>query len=311
MKMKKGEVALVTIEPEYAFGSTGSLHELAVVPPNSTVNYEVDLVTFEKERELWDMNTEEKIEAAGKKKEEGNAKFKAGKYALASKRYEKAVKFIEYDTSFSEEEKKQAKALKVACNLKDVACKLKLKDYKQAEKLCTKVLELESTNVKALFVLVQAIPAMSSEEELEREVQLYIAQDSNQKFNALLEKIWKRIPKSPYDTVPDTLKFLCPYHAFFKNTLEQMDDWKHYLSDIMSVLDLGGMEYFDQVDFPKIGARPITELSLNELKLELDNRSLGILGGKQAMLIRLAYSIRIEENGYFKKGCHRSQHQKV
>lgn len=37
------------------------------------------------------MNTEEKIEAAGKKKEEGNAKFKAGKYALASKRYEKVL----------------------------------------------------------------------------------------------------------------------------------------------------------------------------------------------------------------------------
>lgn len=35
------------------------------------------------------MSTEEKIEAASKKKEEGNSKFKAGKYALASKRYEK------------------------------------------------------------------------------------------------------------------------------------------------------------------------------------------------------------------------------
>lgn len=50
-----------------------------------------------------------------------------------------AVKYIEYDTSFSEEQKKSAKALKVACNLNDAACKLKLKDYKQAEKLCTKV----------------------------------------------------------------------------------------------------------------------------------------------------------------------------
>lgn len=35
------------------------------------------------------MNTPEKIEAAGKKKEEGNAFFKAGKYSKASKRYEK------------------------------------------------------------------------------------------------------------------------------------------------------------------------------------------------------------------------------
>lgn len=35
------------------------------------------------------MNTQEKIEAAGKKKEEGNALFKAAKYERASKRYEK------------------------------------------------------------------------------------------------------------------------------------------------------------------------------------------------------------------------------
>lgn len=35
------------------------------------------------------MNTEEKIEAAGKKKEEGNVLFKSGKYLRASKRYEK------------------------------------------------------------------------------------------------------------------------------------------------------------------------------------------------------------------------------
>ncbi|KAK7243875.1 hypothetical protein RIF29_38688 [Crotalaria pallida] len=102
-------------------------------------------------KESWDLNTQEKIEAAGKKKEEGNVLFKAGKYARASKRYEQAIKYIEYDTSFSEDEKKQAKALKVACNLNNATSKLKLKEYKEAEKLCTKVLDLESTNVKSLY----------------------------------------------------------------------------------------------------------------------------------------------------------------
>ncbi|KAL0436199.1 UNVERIFIED_CONTAM: Peptidyl-prolyl cis-trans isomerase FKBP65 [Sesamum radiatum] len=89
MTMKKGEEALLTIAPEYAFGSSESKQELASVPANSTVYYEVELVSFVKEKESWDMNTEEKIEAAGKKKEEGNALFKAGKYVKASKRYEK------------------------------------------------------------------------------------------------------------------------------------------------------------------------------------------------------------------------------
>jgi len=53
MKMKKGEVALVTIDPEYAFGSNESQQELAVVPPNSTVTYEVDLLTFDKVSEVF------------------------------------------------------------------------------------------------------------------------------------------------------------------------------------------------------------------------------------------------------------------
>jgi hypothetical protein len=46
--MKKGEVALARIPPELAFGSTETKGELAVVPPNSTVFYEVELVSFEK-----------------------------------------------------------------------------------------------------------------------------------------------------------------------------------------------------------------------------------------------------------------------
>lgn len=55
LKMKKGEVALVTIDPEYAFGSTESKQELAVVPPNSTLYYEVDLVSFDKVSSVLDV----------------------------------------------------------------------------------------------------------------------------------------------------------------------------------------------------------------------------------------------------------------
>lgn len=155
-KMKKGEIALITIQPEYAFGAFDSPQDLAVVPGNSVVYYEVELVSFVKEKESWDMSTQEKIEAAGKKKEEGNVLFKAGKYVRASKRYEKAVSFIEYESSFSDDEKQQAKLLKVTSNLNNAACKLKLKEYKEAAKLCSKVLEIDSKNVKALYRRAQA-----------------------------------------------------------------------------------------------------------------------------------------------------------
>ncbi|CAK9309842.1 unnamed protein product [Citrullus colocynthis] len=192
--MKKGEIALLTIAPEYAFGSPESQQDLAIVPPNSTVYYEVELVAFDKEKESWDMNNQEKIEAAGKKKEEGNVLFKSGKFARASKRYEKAVKFIEYDSSFSEEEKKQAKALKVACNLNNAACKLKLKMYNEAEKLCTKVLELESSNVKALYRRAQAYIQLADLDLAEFDIKKALDIDPNNRdvkleYKTLKEKV--------------------------------------------------------------------------------------------------------------------------
>ncbi|GMI71837.1 hypothetical protein like AT5G48570 [Hibiscus trionum] len=192
--MKKGEHALITIQPEYAFGSSESKQELAVVPANSTVYYEVEMFSFMKEKESWEMNTPEKIEAAGKKKEEGNALFKAGKYERASKIYEKAVRFIDYDSSFSDEEKKQAKLLKVTCNLNNAACKLKLKDYKQAEKLCTKVLELDSRNVKALYRRAQAYIQLADLDLAEADIKKALEIDPDNRdvkleYRTLKEKI--------------------------------------------------------------------------------------------------------------------------
>ncbi|KAE8792239.1 70 kDa peptidyl-prolyl isomerase [Hordeum vulgare] len=193
LNMKKGEVALVTIPPEYAYGSTESKQD-AIVPPNSTVIYEVELVSFVKDKESWDMDNSEKIEAAGTKKEEGNALFKLGKYARASKRYEKAAKIIEYDTSFSEDEKKQSKQLKITCNLNNAACKLKLKDYKQAEKLCTKVLELDSRNVKALYRRSQAYTQLADLELAEVDIKKALEIDPENRdvkltYKTLKEKI--------------------------------------------------------------------------------------------------------------------------
>lgn len=48
LSMKKGEVALVTIPPDHAFGSDETKQVLAVVPANSTVYYELELVSFDK-----------------------------------------------------------------------------------------------------------------------------------------------------------------------------------------------------------------------------------------------------------------------
>ncbi|KAM7517135.1 hypothetical protein LguiA_006718 [Lonicera macranthoides] len=90
-----------------------SLIILLVKTNNDLVRFYPIIKKCQKSQDLesWDMNTKEKIEAAGKKKEEGNGFFKVGKYAKTSKRYEKATKYIEHDTSLGEEENMATKAL--------------------------------------------------------------------------------------------------------------------------------------------------------------------------------------------------------
>ncbi|XP_052621628.1 peptidyl-prolyl cis-trans isomerase FKBP65-like [Lactuca sativa] len=71
MMMKKGEVALLSIAPEYAFGFIGFKQELAVLPPDATGTYEIELVSFLRSKESRDMNTtKEKIITFGKYKKE-------------------------------------------------------------------------------------------------------------------------------------------------------------------------------------------------------------------------------------------------
>ncbi|XP_052189220.1 70 kDa peptidyl-prolyl isomerase-like isoform X2 [Diospyros lotus] len=136
--MKKKEQAILSINSEYGFGSTEVKHELAVVPPNSTLVYEIEMLDFIKEKAPWEMSTQERIAAAEKNKGGGNILFKNGKYQRASKKYDKAADYVSEDASFGQDVQKLVKALRVSCWLNGAACSLKLNDFTEAIKLCSK-----------------------------------------------------------------------------------------------------------------------------------------------------------------------------
>ncbi|KAK6938558.1 hypothetical protein RJ641_032066 [Dillenia turbinata] len=130
--------------------------DLALDPPSSTVIYVVEMVDFTKEKAPWELSSKEKIEAAGKRKEEGNLLFESAKYLRAGKKYDKAADYVSEDGSFGDDDQKLAKALRISCWLNGAACSLKLNNYGEAISLCSKVLDVEFCNVKALYRRVQA-----------------------------------------------------------------------------------------------------------------------------------------------------------
>jgi tetratricopeptide (TPR) repeat protein len=156
MKMKLGEHALVTIHPEYGFGSQGATQPQAVVPGEATLTYDITLSAFDNFKESWDMETSEKLEAAHSLKEKGNQAFKAGKITHALKFWERAKSFAEFHDSFDSESKLRAKSILRSIDLNMSVAYLKDNGIGMAQTFASKVLENDPYNMKALYRRAQA-----------------------------------------------------------------------------------------------------------------------------------------------------------
>jgi FK506-binding protein 4/5 len=178
-KFRKGEKALLTIKPQYAFGEAGN--PPLNVPPNATVQYEVELVDFVKEKDSWDMTVDEKFETAERKKQEGNELYQQGKVARALKKYKRALDLFEYDSNLTDEQKDRAKKLKVSCYLNTAACHMKDKEYKKVIENCNKALDIDRTNIKALFRKGSCLVDLDEWDEGQRSLERAAELDPNNK----------------------------------------------------------------------------------------------------------------------------------
>ncbi|KAL0346133.1 UNVERIFIED_CONTAM: peptidyl-prolyl isomerase [Sesamum radiatum] len=182
MTMKKGEEAVVKISSEFLNAPKDERLSSA-----SSFLYDIKLIDFVKEKPFWKMDVQERITSCEAKKHEGNILFKAGKFQLASKNFVnlltplQASKYIEYSHSLSEDQKHKANTLRLTCYLNDAACKLKLGEDQEASRLCTKVLQLDPCNVKALFRRSQAYMRTSDLEKAEEDINRALAIDPNNK----------------------------------------------------------------------------------------------------------------------------------
>jgi len=153
-KMKKEEQCILYIKSSRAWGSTGCKE--FNIPPNTDVTYEVELKNFEKAKESWQLNWQEKISQSELLKNKGTELFKEAKYALSIKKYNKIVEYLASETFDLETDKEIANKLVLAAYLNLAMCNLKLKEYNQVIEVCKKALELDDKNEKGLFRMAQA-----------------------------------------------------------------------------------------------------------------------------------------------------------
>lgn len=148
-KMKKLEEARVKIGPAYAFGAEGDASK--GVPAGATVEYDITLHSFERAKESWQLDGEQKLEQAGVFKEKGTNFFKQGKYALASKKYKKIIEFLEHEISLKGESEETRRSILQAGRLNLAMCHLKEGEWIEARNVCDKVIEENPASAKAYF----------------------------------------------------------------------------------------------------------------------------------------------------------------
>ncbi|KAL8162931.1 hypothetical protein V2J09_014420 [Rumex salicifolius] len=162
MTMKKGEKAQVTMDHIYG--------DLKLNSDDTKIIYDIQLLDFTKEKPFWKMETHEKEEARWKCTIQSRE-------ILAS--LKEALKYLEFNHSFTDEEKSLAKNLEASCYLNNAACKLKLEEYNEVSRLCSKVLEQDPSNVKALFRRSQAYMKTSELEKAEADIKRALEIDPN------------------------------------------------------------------------------------------------------------------------------------
>ncbi|TWW76381.1 peptidyl-prolyl cis-trans isomerase FKBP4 isoform X1 [Takifugu flavidus] len=147
--MEQEEESFFTIKPKYGFGNAGNA--TYGIPGGATLQYKIKLNAFEKTKESWEMNSEEKLEQSCIVKEKGTQYFKEGKYKQAALQYKKIISWLEHESGLSEEDEKKAKALRLAAHLNLAMCFLKMNEPNKALENCDQALELDESNEKALF----------------------------------------------------------------------------------------------------------------------------------------------------------------
>ncbi|KAK3860103.1 hypothetical protein Pcinc_033820 [Petrolisthes cinctipes] len=153
-KFKKGEKSTIKLSPDYGYGKEGNV--ALGIPPGASLQYEVELHNFEKAKESWEMDQEEKVVQAKACKERGTAFLKQEKYQLAVKQYKKIIDLLEHDSGLDDEMKAESQNVLLAGHLNLAMAYLKLKHSIEARDHANKSLEMDKKNIKAFFRRGQA-----------------------------------------------------------------------------------------------------------------------------------------------------------
>ncbi|XP_068121967.1 inactive peptidyl-prolyl cis-trans isomerase FKBP6 isoform X2 [Hyperolius riggenbachi] len=172
LTMQRGELSRFLYTPFYAFGALGCP---PLIPPSSTVMFEIEVLDFldtaeadhfcnlaPYQRAIFPL--EKVLQIAATERQFGNHLFKRNRFEDAKDRYKRAYYCLECETK-SEEEREQLNKARLPVYLNLALTYMKLERPERSLKWAEKALAINNKNVKALFRCGQACLEMSEYEK--------------------------------------------------------------------------------------------------------------------------------------------------
>ncbi|XP_056150155.1 inactive peptidyl-prolyl cis-trans isomerase FKBP6 [Lampris incognitus] len=164
LSMRKGEFSRFLLNPQYAYGKMGCP---PLIPPAATVLFEVqviDFFDFTRVDSFTQLNLEEQnglplstlLDVVNMLRNFGNRCFKQSRYFIAIEYYKQAVVLLRNRKTGTVEERDGVNAALLPLYTNLSLNHLRLESPQKALKNCSKALEIDPSNTKALYLCGQA-----------------------------------------------------------------------------------------------------------------------------------------------------------
>ncbi|KAG2493708.1 hypothetical protein HYH03_008222 [Edaphochlamys debaryana] len=152
--------------------------ELEAAAEGLTVEWEVELLDFQREGHWQNLSFEERYEVADRLKSKGNELYKRGQHKFARARYERLLRLLDSTRDFeTEEQVARVDAYKVAALGNMALACMQAGDFAAAAATCDKGLEFEPDNAKLHFRKGKALSLKGDYEEAAEALQLALEHD--------------------------------------------------------------------------------------------------------------------------------------